>query len=244
MAKHALQPIRVDVGATLVRVRLTRPDRYNVLDTATLASIEEALSEGNRRGLPLLLDGEGDVFSVGADIAEMARFSPEDAIAYSRLGQRVADALERWPGVTVARLSGYALGTGLELALACDVLIGSSDVRLGLPGLAWALVPCLGGLRRLSCRLPAEMCSDLFLGGEVLEAQRALELGLLDRLSDGPIDRFVAGLSEFTPAAVDAIRGIRLDRQGEIDRDSEAELFAQPFASGECQKRLRKLLAG
>jgi enoyl-CoA hydratase/carnithine racemase len=173
-----------------------------------------------------------------------SRTSPEDAIAYSRLGQRVADALERWPGVTVARLSGYALGTGLELALACDVLIGSSDVRLGLPGLAWALVPCLGGLRRLSCRLPAEMCSDLFLGGEVLEAQRALELGLLDRLSDGPIDRFVAGLSEFTPAAVDAIRGIRLDRQGEIDRDSEAELFAQPFASGECQKRLRKLLAG
>ncbi|MBA3710178.1 MAG: enoyl-CoA hydratase/isomerase family protein, partial [Planctomycetes bacterium] len=158
MAKPALQPIRVDVGSTLVRLRLTRPDRYNVLDIATLASLDEALAEAHHKALPLLLEGDGEVFSVGADIAEMARFSSDDAIAYSRLGQHVADRLERWPGVTVARLSGYALGTGLELALACDVLIGSSDVRLGLPGLAWALVPCLGGLRRLSCRLPAEMC--------------------------------------------------------------------------------------
>jgi enoyl-CoA hydratase/carnithine racemase len=240
---QAVQPIRVDVGRHLLRLRLARPDRYNVLDMSTLASLAEAL-ETNRRPLPLLLDGEGDVFSVGGDIAELAGFRPDEAKAYSRLGQRVVAALESWPAVTVARISGYALGTGLELALGCDVLVGTSDVRLGLPGLAWALVPCLGGLRRMSCRLSSELCSELFLGGEVLEAAKALEVGLLDRVSDAPLERFAAGFGEFTASAVSAIRGVRLDRQGRIDADSEAELFAQPFASGECQKRLKKLLGG
>ncbi len=243
MAKQAgLHPIRVEVSQAMVRLVLTRPDRYNVLDTVTLATLAEALAPAHRLALPLLLEGEGEVFSVGGDIAELAGFSPSEAMAYSRLGQNVVGLLEQWPGVTVAKLSGYALGTGLELALGCDVLIGTSDVRLGLPGLAWALVPCLGGLRRLSCRLSSELCSELFLGGEVLEAQKALESGLLDRLTDGPIERFVAAFSEFSPSAVNAVRGVRLDRQGSIDRESEAELFAQPFASGECQKRLRKLL--
>ena len=133
--------------------------------------LAEAL-RGPRRPLPLLLEGEGDVFSVGGDIADSRLRSPGEAIAYSRLGQVVVGLIEPWPAVTVARISGYALGTGLELALGCDVLVGTSDVRLGLPGLAWALVPCLGGLRRLSCRLTSELCSDLFLGGEVLEAPK------------------------------------------------------------------------
>ncbi len=140
----------------------------------------------HRQGLPLLIEGEG-VFSVGGDIAELAAFATSDARHYSQLGQDVVDCLESWPGVTIARLAGYALGTGLELALGCDVLVGVTDLRVGLPGLAWALVPCLGGLRRLSCRLSSALCSELFLGGEVLEAEQALGAGLLNRISDDPL---------------------------------------------------------
>jgi len=233
--------VRVEVTRSLVHITLARPERYNVLDTSTLECLAETLRQ-ERRALPLLLEGEG-VFSVGGDITELAGFHTADARHYSRLGQDVVDAIESWPSVTVARLAGYALGTGLELALGCDVLIGTTDVRIGLPGLAWALVPCLGGLRRLSCRLSSDMCSELFLGGEVLEADKALAGGLLNRLSDQPLQRFAASFGEFSPAAVDCIRSIRLERQGMIDHDAEAELFAQPFASGECQKRLKRLLA-
>lgn len=235
-------PIRVEVTPTLVHVVLARPDRYNVLDTATLGALAQTLI-CHRQELPLLVEGES-VFSVGGDIAELAAFAAGDARHYSRLGQDVVDQLEAWPGVTIARLSGYALGTGLELALGCDLLVGTSEVRLGLPGLAWALVPCLGGLRRLSCRLSSDLCSELFLGGEVLEAEQALAGGLLNRLSDEPLERYAEGFGDYSAAAVMAIRGLRLARQGRIDHDAEADLFAQPFASGECQKRLRKLLAG
>ncbi len=239
---HTAAPIRVEVTRTLVHVVLSRPDRYNVLDTATLGLLAQTLV-AHRQELPLLIEGEG-VFSVGGDIAELAAFASTDAKHYSRVGQDVVDALESWPAVTVARLSGYALGTGLELALGCDVLVGTNDVRLGLPGLVWALVPCLGGLRRLSCRLSSDLCSELFLGGEVLEAAQALESGLLNRLSDQPLERYAAGFGDYSASAVMAIRSLRLERQGRIDHDAEAELFAQPFASGECQKRLKKLLAG
>jgi enoyl-CoA hydratase/carnithine racemase len=243
MSKTA-SAVQIEVSRRLVRVRLSRPDRYNVLDTATLTQLAAALAPAARRQVPLLLEADGEIFSVGSDITEMAKFSSADARAYSRLGQQVVTLLESWPGVTVARLTGYALGTGLELALGCDVLVGATDVRLGLPGLAWAMVPCLGGLRRLAVRLSKDLCSELFLGGEVLDAQQALEAGLLDRIADEGVERLVLGFGEFPPGAVAAIRSIRLERQGRIDDRAEAELFAQPFASGECQKRLKKLLAG
>jgi enoyl-CoA hydratase len=245
MAKAGVQPVRVEISRTMVRLHLSRPDRYNVLDTATLASLAEALDPTHHRDLPLVLEGDGEVFSVGADIAELARFSADAAVVYSRLGQEVVAAIERWPGVTVARLNGYALGAGLELALGCDVLVAAGDIRLGLPGLAWALVPGMGGLRRLACRLSTEACSDLFLGGDVIDTERALSQGLVDRLitSSKGFSEFVEGLGDYSPSAVEAIRSLRLTRRGRIDRETEAEIFSQPFISGECQKRLRKLLA-
>jgi len=236
--------VQVEITRKLVRVRLSRPDRYNVLDTATLTQLAAALAPASRRPVPLLLEADGEIFSVGSDITEMAKFSSTDARAYSRLGQQVVTLLESWPGVTVAKLTGYALGTGLELALGCDVLVGVTDLRVGLPGLAWAMVPCLGGLRRLAVRLSKDLCSELFLGGEVLDARQALEAGLLDRISDDHVEKFASAMGEFPAGAVAAIRAVRLERQGRIDDRAEAELFAQPFASGECQKRLKKLLAG
>jgi enoyl-CoA hydratase len=239
---HVVAPLRVEVTSSLVHVVLSRPDRYNVLDSTTMGMLATTLAS-HRQPLPLLIEGE-TVFSVGGDIAELAAFGTADARHYSQLGQDVVDALENWPGVTIARLAGYALGTGLELALGCDLMVGTTDVRLGLPGLAWALVPCLGGLRRLSCRLSSALCSELFLGGEVLEAEQALGAGLLNRISDDPLLTFAAGFGDYSSSAVHAIRSVRLERQGRIDRDAEAELFAQPFATGECQKRLRRLLTG
>ncbi len=246
MGKTTAQAVRVEVTREAVRLHLCRPERYNVLDTATLGQLRDALSGMQRRERPLILEGDGDVFSVGVDITELAQYGASEAAAYSSLGQEVVGLLESWPGVTVARLSGYCLGAGLELALGCDLLVANGDIRLGLPGLAWAMVPCLGGLRRLSCRLSAEACSDLFLGGEVLDLDQALDLHLVDRLVNDPgeFSVMLEALGEYSQAAVDAIRSLRLSRRGPIDQRIEAEIFAQPFVSGECQRRLRRLLTG
>jgi enoyl-CoA hydratase len=238
--KHVVRVIN-DPG--VLRVQLTRGDRYNAIDSSVLVALAEILSEPCDR--VLVLEGEGAMFSVGPDIAELVTLDRESALAFSQLAHQVSDLIEQWPGVTVAHLNGYALGCGLELALACDVLVATPEVRIGLPGLAWALFPCMGGLRRLACRVSTNTCSDLFLNGEVLSSETALEMGLIDRIVSEAyeLDLLCREMAEYDREAVRAIRDLRLSKQGPIDAANEANFFAQAFANGECQRRLRELLA-
>lgn len=246
MGRAKCHPLHIVREPGLLRVRLARGDRYNALDVATLHALALALTPPPDAAPVLILEGEQGVFSVGPDIAELATMDGANAAAFSRLAHGVVALIEAWPAATIANLSGYCLGSALELALACDTIVALPDVRLGLPGLAWAMVPCAGGLRRLAQRVAGETTSRLFLNGEVLDGASALRIGLVDRLVDRPFacEALAAELAEFSPSAVAAIRAIRLDRHGAIDAGAEAALFAQPFASGECQKRLKVLLAG
>lgn len=240
------QVVRVSREFGITHLRLSRSERYNALDAHTLHALHEVLAHGGAPGEVLVLSSEGSVFSVGPDIAELAGYDAAQAASYSRLAHDVVAAIERWPGVTIAHLEGYCLGSALELALACDVLVGAPGLRLGLPGLAWALVPCMGGLSRLALRVASDVSCELFLNGEVFGADRAARIGLLDRIipDQSELTRLCADLGEFGPHAVQAIRGIRLDRLGRGDCEGEAQLFARAFASGEAQRRLRQLLAG
>lgn len=247
MGKTALAPVLTTRRGGIMHLRLARPDRHNALDTPTLTRLSELLEPPATGPAPVLvLEGDGAVFSVGSDIAELSVAGTAQAADYSRLAHQVIRRLEAWPGVTVANLSGYCLGSALELALGCDLMVGTHDLRLGLPGLAWAMVPCMGGLRRLRQRGGGDLASRLFLAGEVITGHEAIGVRLLDRLVDTPFDvePLAAPMLEYTPSAVRAIRSIRLEQQGRDDCESEAALFAQPFASGETQKRLKALLAG
>jgi enoyl-CoA hydratase len=247
MPRQPLCSVHFEFSSGCARLRLNRPDHYNALDISTLAEMLVSLEEAAGMQAPLILSGEGQVFSLGCDVRELAGFSTESAATYSRLGQQVVRTLESWPGVTIAHLTGYALGTGLELALGCDLLVGAPGVRIGLPGLAWALVPCLGGLRRLHQRVGPEVSSDLFLRGQMLDAEGALRAGLLSRIALKPeeVTRLARSVADFSASAVSAIRELRLRHHGPADASSEileAELFAQSFSNGECQRRLRSLL--
>jgi enoyl-CoA hydratase/carnithine racemase len=244
MSTVSTRLIHIERTRTCVRLRLGRPEHYNALDSLTLHSLQAFLTR-RMEALPLVLEGDPEFFSVGADITELARLDSQQASAYSRLGHEVVQALESWPGVTIAHVSGYALGAGLELLLGCDVLVGSHNARMGLPGLAWALVPCMGGLRRLACRVSESFSADLFLCGDMLDAEQALESGLLDRLvhHDLEVTALAAEMADYSAQAVQAIRSLRLERQGLIDTRVGSAMFSRPFANGECQKRLKQLLA-
>lgn len=239
---HRISPAR---RPGYLRLQLNRPERHNAIDTSMLRGLAKALAADRREALPLVIEGDAGFFSVGADISEMSALDAGAASAYSRLGHEVIEAIESWPGVTIAHLRGYTLGVGLELALGCDLLVGGPNVSLGLPGLAWALVPCMGGLRRLACRVSEAFSSELFLNGEVLDAGRALAHGLLNRIEpdDDAVERFVGQMAEWPTSAVSAIRSLRLEHQGVIDSNIGSRMFSQPFASGECQRRLKALLA-
>lgn len=245
MSTVSTRLIQVERTRAGIRVRFCRPEHYNALDSVTLHSLFAFLTR-RRESTPLIIEGDPEFFSVGADITELARIDARKAAAYSNLGHQVVQAIEAWPGVTIAFVPGYTLGAGLELALGCDVIVGSHTTRLGLPGLAWAMVPCMGGLRRLACRVSEAFSAELFLSGDMVDAQRAVECGLVDRLVHHELEvtALAAEMTEFTPEAVEAIRALRLDRHGIIDPRVGSAMFARPFANGECQKRLRHLMAG
>lgn len=246
MATVSIRRIHTERHSRYLRLSLSRPDRYNAIDSATLRGLASQLAEARHAAMPLVLSGQAELFSVGADINELSSLTAEQAELYSQLGHQVIEALEAWPGVTIAHLSGYALGAGLEIALGCDVITATPDVRIGLPGLAWALVPCMGGLRRMACRSSERFSSELFLQGAVLGAEQALHEHLVDRIvtEDEQVRALARDMSEYSSAAVKAIRSLRLDRQGRIDAVTGSRMFSLPFASGECQRRLKSLLAG
>src|SRR5262247_260570 len=151
------------VGA-VATVRLDRPGAMNALDAATLREIARALREIRRDdgARVLVITGTGEkAFSAGADIAAMSAMSAQEGHAFSRLGHEVFARLEALPIPAIAALNGVALGGGLELALACDLIVASERARLGQPEINLGLIPGFGGTQRLVPRVGVGRAREL-----------------------------------------------------------------------------------
>jgi enoyl-CoA hydratase len=188
--------IRSERRGAVAILTLDRPKALNALDRATLEQLVEACKE--IAGAPdirsLVLTGEGRAFAAGADIAEMRGLDPQQAEAFSRLGHAAADALESLAVPTIAAVNGFALGGGCELACACDWIYASDKARFGQPEVNLGLIPGFGGTSRLVRRVGSAWAKELVLGGEPIDAQTALRIGLANRLF-APEDLVAAAVS-------------------------------------------------
>jgi len=176
--------IRSERRGSVELLTLDRPKVLNALDRATL---EELLDCCGRLGADtsvraVVLTGEGRAFVAGADIAEMRGLDAQQAEVFSRLGHAVMDALESLAVPTIAAVNGYALGGGCELACACDWIYASEKARFGQPEVNLGLIPGFGGTRRLVRRVGSAWAKELVLGGEPIDAETALRIGLVNRL--------------------------------------------------------------
>ncbi len=176
--------IRSERRGSVELLTLDRPKALNALDRATL---EELLDCCGRLGADtsvraVVLTGEGRAFVAGADIAEMRGLDAQQAEVFSRLGHAVMDALESLAVPTIAAVNGYALGGGCELACACDWIYASEKARFGQPEVNLGLIPGFGGTRRLVRRVGSAWAKELVLGGEPIDAETALRIGLVNRL--------------------------------------------------------------
>jgi enoyl-CoA hydratase len=176
--------IRSERRGPVELLTLDRPKALNALDRATL---EELLDCCERLGADtsvraVVLTGEGRAFVAGADIAEMRGLDARQAEAFSRLGHAAGDALESLAVPTIAAVNGYALGGGCELACACDWVYASEKARFGQPEVNLGLIPGFGGTGRLVRRVGSAWAKELVLGGEPIDAETALRIGLVNRL--------------------------------------------------------------
>lgn len=131
--------LKVHVDAGLATVTLNRPEAHNSLSVEVLREllgIFARFSE-DETVLGILLTGEGKSFCAGADISAMQPMTTKDAAAFADLGQRVMSAIENVGKPVIAAVNGYALGGGLELALACDFIVAAESAQFAAPGPAW-----------------------------------------------------------------------------------------------------------
>ena len=132
----------------------------------------------------VIITGEGDGFIAGADIKEMQALADDPAAirAFTELGQGVLRDIETLPQPVIAAINGFALGGGLELALACDIRIASSSARLGLPEVGLGIMPGLGGTQRTTRLAGRGVASELIFTGDQINAEEAARVGLVNRV--------------------------------------------------------------
>jgi len=171
---------RGEDGAALLTVR--RPEKLNALDAEAMQELDDAFGEaaGDARVRGLILTGAGEkAFVAGADIAELAALTPIEAREMARRGQRVFRRLETMGKPSIAAINGYALGGGLELALACTLRVASPNAQLGLPEVKLGLIPGAGGTQRLPRLVGRGPALEMLLTGDPVTAQQALAMGLV-----------------------------------------------------------------
>jgi enoyl-CoA hydratase len=160
---------------------VNRPKSLNALNAKTLREMTGAVREIADQSRALILTGAGDkAFVAGADIAEMAPMTPWSAREFSELGHVLTALLEDIPCATIAAVNGYALGGGLELAVACDMIYASENAKLGLPEVTLGVTPGFGGTQRLVRLVGKLRAKEIIFTGEMVDAQTAARIGLVN----------------------------------------------------------------
>ncbi len=172
--------LRLEVADGIATLTIDRPKALNALNQATFHELEAALGSLGATTRALIVTGGGEkAFVAGADIAEMAAYSSEQGRAFSALGQRVMGLMEAAPFPIIAAVNGFALGGGLELALACDLIYASDKAQLGLPEVGLAVIPGFGGTQRLTRAVGLQRARELIFTGARIKADKAKEIGLV-----------------------------------------------------------------
>ncbi|MDP2959495.1 MAG: enoyl-CoA hydratase-related protein [Longimicrobiales bacterium] len=177
-----LRYIRVEWDGDLAIVIIDRQDKLNALNADVVSELGHVFTalEGDDKVRGVLLTGAGEkAFVAGADIGELAKMNSISGVRVSRAGQDVFLRIERFPKPVLAAVGGYALGGGCELALSCHMRIASDNARFGLPEVGLGIIPGYGGTIRLSRLVGLGRAVELTLTGEMIGAERALEMGLV-----------------------------------------------------------------
>jgi enoyl-CoA hydratase len=179
--------LRTEVRGRVAILTLNRPQVLNAIGTATVERIEDVLDKlrDDDQVRALVLAGEGRGFSAGADLGEIESCTePYQFRAFVGRLTRAFGRIQEFPKPSVAAVHGFALGGGLELALACDLRAAERGARLGLPEMKLGVLPGAGGTQRLPRLVPTGIAKQMILTGEPIDAERAYAVGLVNELAE------------------------------------------------------------
>jgi len=180
-------------------LRLQSDDGMNRLTTACILELTGSLDELAGHTHALIITGNQRFFSAGADLHEIAALNGPSGLEFSQLGQHLMNSIESCPVPVYAAVSGYCMGGGLDLALACQRRIASPNAIFGHRGAALGLITGWGGTQRLPRLVGKGAALQVFVAAERITASHALQIGLIKAIADDPVQYCVNELGEGYP---------------------------------------------
>jgi enoyl-CoA hydratase len=236
--------------APVSTVTVNRPKVLNALDDTTLRELTDAfIALAADPGVRcVIVTGAGEkAFVAGADIAAMTEMGAAEAQAFGERGHRLSAVMEGAAAPIIAAVNGFALGGGLELALACDFMMASSTAKLGFPEVGLGVIPGLGGTQRLSQRVGVGRARELVYTGNIIGADEALRIGLVNTVSEpaalmAAVRAVADKIASRAPLAVGAAkRALREGADLPLGQALalEARLFGGLFATADQKEGMR-----
>jgi enoyl-CoA hydratase len=247
------ETIKYEIDGNTLVITVAREKALNALNRKAVNELTWALREadGDARLRVVILTGAGDkAFVAGADIAEMAGYTPLEARAFAELGHGVGELIERMKKPVIAAVNGYALGGGCEIAMACDFIYAADKAKFAQPEVNLGVMCGFGGSQRLPRRIGAARAMELLLTGDTIDANEAFRLGLVNKVvpaaslmaearkcaekiaSKGPV------AIELSKRAVRASEELPLTEGNRLER----ELFALAFTTADQKEGMRAFL--
>jgi enoyl-CoA hydratase/carnithine racemase len=233
--------VQLSVSDGIGTIRLDRPpmNALNIGIQEELRAAASAFTADDDVRAVIVFGGE-KVFAAGADIKEMADMSYVDMSARAGALSSAFDSIARVPKPVVAAITGYALGGGCELALACDWRVAAADAKLGQPEINLGIIPGAGGTQRLARLVGPARAKDLIMSGRFVNAAEALAIGLVDKVvptAEEVYDAAVALVKPYLQGPAVALRAAKMAVDGGLEMDIaaglawESQLFAALFAT-------------
>jgi len=238
--------VQLEVADGIGTIRLSRPpmNALNIKIQEELRAAAGAASVDDEVRAVVVYGGE-KVFAAGADIKEMADMSYVQMAARAVALSSAFDSVARIPKPVVAAVTGYALGGGCELALACDWRVCSADAKIGQPEINLGIIPGAGGTQRLPRLIGPARAKEIIMSGRFVDAEEALRIGLVDKVVDSSAevyDAAVAMVKAYAQGPAAALRAAKLAVDGGLEMDIasglawESQVFAALFATDDKQE--------
>ena len=220
----------------IATITINRPEALNAFSAEVVSEILQALEDvkADESVRVVVLTGAGEkAFSAGADIKAMKGMNALKARELSQMGERLCSALENLEKPVIAAINGYALGGGLEVAMACDIRLASENARMGQTEINIGLIPGWGGTQRLTRLIGATKAKELIFTGKMIDAKTAEQLGLVNMVV--PQDKFRETVRQFAlelaqkaPVALKVAKAL-INKGAEISLDAAIALEREGF---------------
>ena len=212
MSAQSYTTIVTEIQNKVGLIRLNRPEALNALNASLLSELMQALATYDQDPDigAIVITGSDKAFAAGADIREMAEVSSVEFFLWDSIS--LFDRIRSIKKPIIAAVSGWCLGGGNELAMSCDMIVASESARFGQPEVTIGVIPGAGGTQRLTRQVGKAVAMEMILNNRILNAQEALQFGLVNRVS--PVDRYLEdGLLLASEIASRAPLAVRLAKE-------------------------------